>query len=803
MVTDRRKLTTKSKDNRMGTTSAATLDDLLKEAPKRLPPKEGKLTVRGLDGAIKIYTDKHGVPHIKVTSDHDAWFAQGFVHAQERLWGMERTRRFFHGTLAQIVGEGGVGPDVLYRRVGIMRSARREWPYLEKKGKLVIEAYVEGVNAYIEQGFPLPIEFEILNYTPAPWHPTDVTGRWKLISYAQSLNGQVKLGRLRLLKALGVNLFSKIFPYYPEDAPVMVPSAQEAGQRPMDDLLDLFAEAHSQASIGEQNGSNSWVVDGTLTKSGRPLIAGDTHQAIAVPSFWHMQHVEGPNFAFMGASMPGVPGVSYHGHNGHVAWGMTTAGADTQDLFIEQIRDGAPPKYLFKGEWYDAQLNIEEIHVKGRSEPLVEKVLETHHGPVVSGWPNKDADTVTLQWMGYGIQQTFSSFADMHSAKTVSQFIESHRQWTSHTNKIMTDSDGNIAYMLTGQLPTRAGGPAHLPVPGWTGKHEWGQEVPFEEMPITINPSNHFCNNSNNLIVGYEFPHYISVEGPPYRAQRVIQMLKELGPFDQDVFGKMQIDRFNIPGSRMASRVSYVSPKTDLGQAAKQILSSWDGHHESGSVGGTIYEVLKSNLYDHTLGHIEKSQSEDKNGKIPIKNLIVNGAHFMYALEAMIINNEKTILSLEEFPYDNWDEPLADALDSTAEQLSSMLGNDTSTWTWGRLHSINFRHGIGREEPSASLLNVGDFPAGGSGDTVNVAGYSGGPGFSARTIPTYRQIIDVGNFDNSLFIIPPGQSGHVSSHHYNDLVEDYLNARYRPMLWKWESIQKETETEQVLEPPHR
>ena len=170
----------------MSTQTTPTLEFLHEEAPKRVPPMEGKLTVKGLDGPIKIIRDRHGVPHVKVKSTHDVWFAQGFIHAQERLWGMERIRRFFQGTLAEIVGEGGLGPDRLYRSVGLMRAARQEWPHVEKEGREVVEAYVAGVNAFLDMGFPLPIEFEILGYEPAKWEPTDVTGRWKLIAYSQS-----------------------------------------------------------------------------------------------------------------------------------------------------------------------------------------------------------------------------------------------------------------------------------------------------------------------------------------------------------------------------------------------------------------------------------------------------------------------------------------------------------------------------------------------------------------------------------------------------------------------------------------
>ncbi|MBI2936452.1 MAG: penicillin acylase family protein [Chloroflexi bacterium] len=770
-----------------------TADELRREAIRRLPPRHGRLTVKGLDGPVRVVWDRHGVPHASVTSTHDAWFAQGVLHAQDRLWGMERTRRFFHGTLAEVVGEGGLGPDRLYRRIGLMRAARREWPHLEREGRLVIEAYASGVNAYLDLGLPLPIEFEILGYAPAKWHPTDVTGRWKLIAYSQSLNGQTKLGRLQVLRALGPRLFAKLFPYYPPDAPTVVPPGKPAGNRPTAELLELFETAHSQSGILEGNGSNNWAVDGTLTESGVPLLSGDPHLAVDVPSFWHVQHIQGPEFSFIGASMPGVPGVTYFGHNGHTAWSLTTSAADAQDLFLEQIRDGEPPQYLFKGDWRDATVHIEEIRVKGRAEAVVERVMETHHGPLLSGGPGQRGAAVALCWSGSEVQQTFSSFVAMHSARTVEELIEAHRQWTSLTNRVLADSSGNIAYLLSGQLPIRKGGPAHLPVPGWTGEHEWVGQVPFEEMPKVVNPPNHFVNSSNNLIVPNDFPHYVALVGRPFRAQRVVQLLTSKSRFTIDDFAKMQFDNYNIPGVRLAQRVRSVKPATEPGRQARDVLGHWDGHHRRDAAGGAVYETLRWKLHELTLGRLREWMPEPKPSNDTLRA-------FLPAVLGLIDTDDKELLAHKAFPRDNWEEVLAEALDGAGQYLTQTLGPDPARWAWGELHSINFRHGIGRSEPAASVLNVGAFPVAGSEDTVNNTGHQGSPPFTATTIVTYRQIIDLADFNNSLFILPPGQSGHVASPHYADHLEDFLNGRYRPLLWDWQRIEAEAETEQHLEP---
>ena len=777
----------------MTTSAVSTLEQLRAEAKRRLPPLEGALTVKGLDGPVRIVRDKHGVPHAKCASTHDVWFAQGFLHAQERLWGMERTRRFFHGKLSEVIGEGTLNADRLYRRVGLMRAAHREWPHLEKEGREVAEAYAAGVNSYLDLGYPLPIEFELLGYEPARWEPLDVTGRWKLIAYSQSMNGQVKLSRLQLLHALGPKRFSNLSPFYPADAPTMAPSGQPAGQRPMADLLKLYEEAHARAGIIFGTGSNNWAVDGAMTLTGKPLLAGDPHLAITVPCFWQVQHIEGPEFAFIGASMPGVPGVTYYGHNGHTAWSVTTAGADAQDLFLEQVQEGDPPTYLYQGQWVRANVHTEKIKVKGRAEPVVERILETHHGPIVSGGPGGRGPAVALRWSGDEVQQTFSSFVAMHAAKNVAELIEAHRKWTSHTNRVLADTDGNIAYLLSGQLPVRKGGPAHFPVPGWTGGHEWIGQVPFEELPKIVNPPNHFVNTSNNLIVGYGFPHYIAPAGAPYRAMRVAAMLTDGAPATPEKFARMHGDNLSIPGARMAQRVKGVQPATDLGRQARDLLAVWGGYHTQESAGGAVYETLRWKLYQMTLGALRQHLPDPKPGDESLR------AH-LAGVEALAVADDGELLAHPAFAHKTWDALLGAALDAVGEHLGKTLGDNASAWDWGRLHTINMRHGIGREEPAASLLNAGDFPFGGSGDTVNNAGHEGGPSFAATSIPTYRQIIDLADFNNSRFIIPPGNSGLPASPHYADHMQDYLAIRYRPLLWDWKQIETQKEGEQRLEP---
>jgi len=312
-------------------------------------------------------------------------------------------------------------------------------------------------------------------------------------------------------------------------------------------------------------------------------------------------------------------------------------------------------------------------------------------------------------------------------------------------------------------------------------------------MPRVINPPNHFLNSSNNLIVSYDYAHYVAPAGNPTRAQRVMQMLTDQPRFTVADFAQMQADSFCTPGARMAQRVRSVQPRTELGCQARDLLVSWDGNHRPESSAGAVYETMLWKLFEATLGRIRDWMPDPKLSDEALRP-------FMGAVLGMIETNDRELLAHESFPFESWDVPLAEALDSAADHLQQVLGGDPAKWTWGALHYANFRHGIGREEPAASLLNVGRFPVGGSGETVNNTAHGGGPAFRAINIATYRQIIDLADVNNSLFIIPPGNSGHVASPHYADHLEDYLAVRYRPLLWEWSRIEAEAESEQTLTP---
>ncbi len=774
----------------MKTDIAREIEDLRAKARTCLPQIDGELHVPGLKDKVSVVRDIHGVPHIRASSLHDLWFAQGFVHAQERLWQMGVRRRRLAGTLAEILGEDGLASDRLRRRVGFLRAAEREWAQANEAYRAVVEPYVAGVNAYLASGGPLPIEFELLGYRPHAWTPVDVVVVAMGARYIQSRPFQEKLSNLILFRALGQESV-RLFAWYPSDAPVIVPPGEEAGALRWEIRhVPEWGQEWDQLDAGVLVGSNNWAVDGTMTTTGKPLLGSDPHETPEVPGLYYVCHFVCPEFSAIGNSLPGAPGTSGAGHNGYVAWSGTRSLADVQDLFIEQLDGGDPPRYRFLNEWLPVQVRREEIRVKGREEPIVEIVYETHHGPIVSGGPGQPGPALALAWDREPTQH-FSTFLPIHSARTVPEMIEAYREWRSGPNRVFADTSGNIGYLLTGRVPRRRGGPAHFPVPGWTGEHEWNGWIPFEEMPQSVNPPSHFVNTSNNLIVRPDYPHYISA-GPfaPYRAQRIATLLRSLAPHTIESFVTIQGDVYTIPGHRLAQRATRVEPATEGGRFARDLLLAWDGHLLAGSAAAAVYEVLRGVLLDATLGRIRESLPAPKPTEVQmLRSLLTPLIH-------AIVNDEP--LFLDRLAYKSWDEPLAAALDAAAAYLDKQLGHDQ--WAWGKLHFIEFRHDLSRTDREAALFNVGPFPVGGDGSTPCNAASSGAFDFRTSYNPVYRQIIDLDDVRRSVFINAPGQSGHIASPHYADLVNDQLNLRYRPLLWDAADIEANAEGRLILTP---
>jgi penicillin amidase len=474
------------------------------------------MPVPGVQGRVEVIRDRWGVPHIYADSVDDLFFAQGYVTAGDRLAQMELQRRLASGRLAEVAGPAALDSDRFMRTLGLRRVAEAEWELLQKDpathdtryqdSARILTAYTAGVNAYIETHRDrLPLEFLLLGVSPEPWTPADSLVWGKVMALSLCANFEYELARATLIERLGAGKTGELVPAYPADAPIIVPDA--VSYQGLDGAALAQARSVWQVFGGPGTGSNNWVVNGTRTASGKPLLANDPHMGIQMPALWYLVHLHGPGFDVTGGSLPGTPGVVL-GHNARIAWGATNTTADVQDLYIEHLSTIGPQQYEFRGQWYDVQVITETIRVRDAA-PQVLPVAYTRHGPIVSdvlpGVP--PTMTLALRWASLDASATMLPAAlAMDRAGNWDEFRAALRFFSAPAqNFVYADVDGNIFWMAPCDLPIRRV-PSLFPLDGASGDFEWQGFVPWDELPQSENPPEHFIATANNRPVDGSYP---------------------------------------------------------------------------------------------------------------------------------------------------------------------------------------------------------------------------------------------------------------------------------------------------------
>ncbi|HLQ10992.1 MAG TPA: penicillin acylase family protein, partial [Ktedonobacteraceae bacterium] len=503
-----------------------------------LPRYKGEVHLPGLHEAVEVITDRYGVPHIYAQNEDDLFYGQGYVHAQERLWQMELNRRIGSGRLCEVFGEIALEADRFTRRLGMHRAAAAALDHLPAHSRRILDAYARGVNAYIEQNqHNLPVEFTILRYRPGPWLITDTIQWSKMMGWNLGGNWETEVVRARLVAKLGAERAARLEAGYDPQHPLIVPPGV-AYQGVNLGMLEQYEQLKLLSGFGMLSGSNNWAVDGTMTTTGLPILCNDPHLGQVAPSIWYECHLAAGDIDVVGASFPGAPGIVI-GHNRRVAWGLTNAISDYQDLYIEKFHPEHPNQYEYMGKWEEAQVIREEIRVKGAKTPVIEEVRVTRHGPILTTFTPRAQDTsssnghqaqelpLALRWTGQDKHNIVAAVQQMNRAANWEEFRQGLRDWDlPPQNVVYADVDGNIGYVMAGAIPIRARGQGLLPSPGWTGEYEWTSYIPFEELPQTYNPEQHFIVTANNRVVDDSYPYYITNEWlNGYRAQRIRDLL--------------------------------------------------------------------------------------------------------------------------------------------------------------------------------------------------------------------------------------------------------------------------------------
>ncbi|MGD9932644.1 MAG: penicillin acylase family protein [Dehalococcoidia bacterium] len=742
----------------------------------------GELQLGGLDGAITIVRDRWGVPHIRAASAHDAFFAQGFCIAQDRLWQLELYRHMAHGRAASLLNKGLLRLDVQNRRLGFGRLAATEWEHQSADARMVLQAYANGVNAAIATQ-PRPFEFVELDHTMAPWSPIDSLAVIKMVNSGNQWASKLKFGQIA--SKLGAEAVEALVAGVPVGAALITPSGARWTGEPhpfKEDILSAMGQPDGPQNSG--GGSNCWVIHGSRTASGWPLVAGDPHLGLSVPAQWYLVHMECPEFTVAGPCNPCYPGPVFYGHNTHVAWTMTHAQGDRWDVYRERLRRGpAGPEALSGESWEPLQRMDESFAV--RDQPAVqETVWLTRHGPVIFGDPLVDDEVLAARWGLADPAHDTDAMLAMLRASNLDEARAAVRRYDSVSgNYCFADIAGRIAYQCSGRIPAR---PAWLlPVPGWDGQHEWSGDVPKEELPIGENPDNGFFVTANNRTTTPDYPHYLTYMATRFRADRLRELLDPLKAATPADCQRLQSDLTSIHARDMAAWLTRTLAPDAAAARLQGILSGWDGHMPVDSAAALVFDFVCDALAERTLrAYFAPAYNVPEFTVMEQRRVLYE--QMAEDASLMLVNDA------------SWDAAAHAALAAAAARIEERFGPDPAAWRWGDAHVVSWRHNLGRDERLAATFNVGDVPVGGHGDTpfntMTEHGAASTHGVS------YRQIIDLADVNAMQVCLPPGNSGQPGSPHYADGLEDWRDVTYHPLHIDWSDIQANAESTLMLIP---
>lgn len=816
-------------------------------APKSFPQVDGEIQVAGLNAQVDIYRDAMGIPHIYATTTHDLFFAQGYVHAQERFWQMDFYRHVGEGRTAEMFGSGQVETDAFIKTLGWHKASEREYETFSDESKAILSSYAEGVNAYLKDHDKetVSLEYEILgllspDYKIEPWTPLNTLAWAKALAWDLHSNLDEEIERAILLKTLTPEQVAELYPPYPSDHPVIVnnigdrSSANKTTPSIAIDIPDeTLATIQHNASLldrtlgpmGEGVGSNSWAVSGELSATGMPLLANDPHLGIQMPSIWYqidmhcLPKTDVCPYEVAGFSLAGAPGIVL-GHNNNIAWGFTFAYEDVMDLYIEKVNPENPNQYEVDGEWVDFETRTETINVVG-SGPVELTVRSTKHGPVISevfgplkneGDPNDDEFipftervgielpenyVIAVSWTAIQTGNPFEAIFGFNNAKNWDEFREAASLFhTPGHNLLYADTAGNIAYQTSGDVPIRKNGDGSLPSPGWTSEYDWVGFIPFEELPYTLNPEEGYIASVNNKIVGDKYPFLLTNDADwdyGFRANRIVEMLENApGKIDIAYFQTMHGDAYDAGASVLVPILLDINLNDAHLTNIQALLNNWDYQALADSTPAAIYEVF----WKHVL-------AETFHDDLPEDYWPSGGNRYFEIMRNLSADSQWWDDKSTSGVIETREDIFTHAFTKAVAELEKTLGEDSSQWKWGDLHVAVFRNGTLGESgiaPIEALFNRGPFGTGGGSSIVNATAWNTLEGYEVTDLPSMRAIYDLSNLDNSITVHTTGQSGHAYHPQYDDIAPLWANVSYYPMWWEQESAISDSEAHLVLVP---
>lgn len=835
---------------------------------RSFPQTSGELEVDGLQSQVTVQRDALGVPTITADSSYDLFYAQGFVHAQDRFFEMDFRRHVTSGRVSEMFGESQAGTDMFLRTLGWRDVAEQEVEALDETSLSYYEAYADGVNAYLAEndGAEASLEYAVVgiqnpDYEIEPWEPADSVAWLKAMAWDLRTNIEDETERAMLVAETGdetapddtLALLEKLYPAYPFDKnPVIVPKISavppiEAGtdaapasftdgddsgiQNAVTTIewqeADTVIEAAGMllGDVGEGIGSNSWVVSGALTESGMPLLANDPHLGAALPSVWYQVQLrcstvsdECP-FDVGGFSFSGLPGVVI-GHNDQVAWGFTNLTTDVADLYVEKV-DG--DQYWRDGALVPLDIREETVKVAG-ADDIDLTIRSTAHGPIISGltddftavadgqvWADgatlaqgeTDAAgalsgeyAVSLRWTALDAGTTPRAIFALNVAKDFEDFRYAASLFdVPAQNLIYADVEGNIGYQAPGRLPIRGAGDGWLPQPGWDSSYDWTGYIPFEELPVSYNPSSGYIVTANNAIVTDDYDHFLSRDWDyGHRASRIAYLIERqaaAGPLTAQNMRDIQNDSEMWIGKKLATVMGSVEVDGKGPQEAVALLRTWDAQNSASSSAAAYANVLWSNLVLNIFANRDEPLPYGSQGR-------------MFTVVGSLLDDpDDPLWTNEQLDVSGMDEMLALSAEQAYDELVSLQGNVPSRWNWGSLHAITLRSdtlGSSGIPPIEALFNRGPYPVGGGASVVNATGWLLGESYATTTVPSMRMVIDLSDFDASSWNHLTGASGHAFHPHYVDQTENWAAGIQTPWSFTPDAVDEASVDTLVLTP---
>ena len=766
----------------------------------------GRQPLPGLKGEVKVVRDENGTAYIRAADDEDLVRAQGFVTAQDRLFSMQLTRLFATGRISELVGEKGRKSDTLMRTLGFLRQAKRHEKILDDRTRRLFQNYIDGVNAFIADGKDLPLEFRLAGIDPEPWTVADSLSILYYMGWNSAANLETEIVAQMLVEKVGAARAREIFPINvnPDDPrPAAAPKAAlEPGRRfalaADGALLALLRETEGPLRVG----SNNWVTAGAPSAGGKPILANDPHlDARILPGPWYPAGLITPRGRAIGVTVPGLPGMVI-GRTERIAVGVTNAYGDAQDLYVETVDPADPGRYLEGRTSIPFGIIRERLRIRDGKAPGGFRQEEvtirlTRRGPVITDIlpPLKSRRVITIRWSPFETMTPSLGLDRIRTAKSVSDMRGAIGEITPiMLNFVFADVDGGIGWQTSGRLPIRARGDGTVPFAVTDGQDNWTGWIPYEEMPGSTDPPRGWVGTCNQFTVASDYPYYYtSHASPSYRYRRLAEVLDRPGPKTVDDHWALQRDDMNVMARQIAPVMAKALLKHPDTEVLGKLLEQWDfrdrADHAAPLVFHRVYERFAREVFRDELGD-ELARA-----------MLDNWYFWEERLQALLLTGESPWFDDQGTPAkEGRDDLFRRAAGRVMAEANAAGEGDPATWKWGDRHRITFVSPLRREGAGSAFLGGGSHPMDGSQETLYRAKYDPGRPFEVKVSASLRMVVDLGDPDKVVAVLPGGVSGRQFTRHFRDQVEPFMNGEKRYWWFSDREIAKHAKSEQTLVP---